>query len=98
MPERFDISEERVGALKEVFDRLSERKSKLIPAPRILDFHHKYISSLIFDVQLDPESLSALVHPYQGYMCNVEEKKYSFGEILGVYEDMLVATYERSLG
>lgn len=97
LPEKCQISEQRAGSIKAIFKRLSERKTDLLPARKVLDMHHQFISAVRFDIKIDPENMSQMIHPYQGYMCNADTK-YSYDDIMTTYKYLLVSSRERALG
>lgn len=47
---------------------------------------------------LHPKNLQQMIHPHFGYLCNFPEKAFSWEELVEIYSNQIVSSYERSLG
>ena len=98
LPESYQMSNKTLSFLEESFERESERRNKSLRSDRIVDFHYNYAKVRKFDIPIHQRNLIQMIHPYHGYLCNIEDKLFTFEEIIKVYRQQLVSSYERTLG
>lgn len=98
LPESYKMSNTTLSLLEESFERESERRNKKIRSDRIVDFHYSYAKVRRFDIPIHSRNLIQMIHPYNGYLCNVPDKVFTFEEIIKIYRQQLVSSYERNLG
>lgn len=39
-----------------------------------------------------------MIHPHYGYLCNFKTRGFNWEEMLSIYENQLVSSYERTIG
>jgi hypothetical protein len=98
LPSSYHINEVTLSLLEEVFHRESERRNNTLSSERIVDFHYTFAKYKKFDIEIHRRNLVQILHPYQGYMCGVADKFFKFDEMIKMYRQQLVSSYERSIG
>lgn len=98
LPEKYMIPESMLSSMKDVFERESERRTMMLRSDRVLDFHHIYAKNHRFEIPIHAHNLTQMVHPYHGYLCNIEGKQFTFEELIQIYKYQIVSSYERDLG
>lgn len=98
LPEKYDINEKMFHNLRDIFQRESERRTNLLTSERVLHYHSSYASEFKFSVPINSRNMIQMVHPFHGYLCNIEDKKFTFDEMIKVYRQQLVSSYEREIG
>lgn len=94
----YHIDDKDLSQLKETFDRFKDRKTYAVKSEELVDFHHDFAKKFRFRVPLHPKNMQQMIHPHFGYLCNFSEKNFSFDDLLQVYKNQIVSSYERSLG
>ena len=51
-----------------------------------------------FNVPIHPRNLAQLIHPYQGYLSNMQGTLFSFEDLVQVYQNQIVSSYEKTFG
>lgn len=98
LPPSYHINEMTLSLLEEIFHRESERRNNTLSSERIVDFHYTFAKHRKFDIEIHRRNLVQILHPYQGYMCGVPDKFFTFDEVIKMYRQQLVSSYERSIG
>jgi hypothetical protein len=57
-----------------------------------------FSSNFRFKVPIHPKNLAQIINPYQGYMASFkpDTKGFSWPEMLQVYEQQIIASYEKT--
>lgn len=42
--------------------------------------------------------MQQMIHPHFGYLTNFKDKNFSFDELMQVYNNQIVSSYERAIG
>ena len=90
------LSEKSYRLLKESFDREKHRETARMGSDRVVDMHNQYAKAYQFRIPLHQRNLSQIVHPHQGYLAAFPDRGFSWDEMFGLYETMLVSTYEKT--
>jgi hypothetical protein len=69
-----------------------------IKSEELVDYHHDYAKKFKFRIPLHPKNLMQMIHPHYGYLTSFKNKNFSFEELVEVYKNQIVSSYERSLG
>lgn len=77
---------------------VTERKSKKLRGPEMVEAHWLMVEEYDFDIKIDFEGMEKLLHPYHGYFMAIKDVLYSIDEIYDVYWKLLLATHERNKG
>lgn len=64
----------------------------------MVDFHHDFAKKFKFRVPLHPKNMQQMIHPHFGYLCNFKERGFTFNELVEIYNNQIVSSYERTLG
>ena len=62
------------------------------------DLHHDYSKKFNFRVPLHPKNLQQMIHPHFGYLSNFKNRDFTFDELVEIYKDQIVSSYERTIG
>jgi hypothetical protein len=98
LPEHCEINPTSLSLLEECFNRESERRNKTMRSDRIVEFHYKYARKRPFDIFIDHQHMLQILHPFQGYMSAIDDRFFTFDEIIKMYRQQIVASYEKSIG
>lgn len=98
LPEHYQINPMTLSKLQNVFDRESERRNSTLRSERVVDYHYTFARVHKFDIPIHERNMIQMIHPYHGYMGAVKDKYFTFDEIIKMYRQQLVSSYERSLG
>jgi hypothetical protein len=98
LPEHYVMNSKTLAFLEECFERESERRNNTLRSDRIVDFHYKFAKVKKFDIFIHHRNMLQIMHPYWGYMSAIEGKFFTFEEVIKMYRQQLVSSYERSLG
>ena len=98
LPEHYVMNSDTLAFLEECFERESDRRNNTLRSDRIVDFHHKFSKVKKFDIFIHHRNMLQILHPYWGYMGAIEGKSFKFDEVIKMYRQQLVSSYERSLG
>lgn len=98
LPEHYRMNNKTLSLLEEVFERESERRNKMLRSDRVIDFHYTFAKVKKFDIAIHQRNMIQMIHPFHGYLCHVEDKLFKFDEMINIYRQQLVSSYERSLG
>jgi hypothetical protein len=98
LPEKYQMKESTLLTLKDLFERESERRNRKLRSDRVINYHHSFANSFKFDLPINSRNLVQMIHPYHGYLCNIEDKQFSFDEMIKIYKQQIVSSYERELG
>ena len=64
----------------------------------LTEYHGEMSKIFGFNVPLHPKNLSQLIHPFHGYLTAYAGKEFTFEELLEIYENQIVASYEKTFG
>lgn len=97
MPEKYALTQGMVDHLSHTWSFVANRKTQEMDPKDILTFFKDYTDQYKFQPALDLRYLIQMIHPNWAYLTFMPEplKKESF---LGLLNNQLVASYERSLG
>lgn len=98
LPDHYEINNSTLGFLEESFQRESERHNIGLASHRVIDYHYKFTQLKKFDIPIHQRNMIQMLHPYHGYMTAIDGKFFSFDEIVKMYRQQLVSSYERTLG
>lgn len=98
LPEHFQMNPTTISLLEEIFERESERRNQTLRSDRVVDYHYTFSKQKKFDVPIHRRNMLQMIHPYHGYMNSIDNKFFTFDEMLKMYRQQLVSSYERSLG
>ena len=92
------IQSAELAILKEAFDRTKHRDTGRVESHKVIDMHSKIARAYPFKVPIHPKNLSQIVHPHHGYMAAFPNRSFSWDEFIGLYEAMMVSSYEKTKG
>lgn len=84
--------------LRDNFDRFKDRKTHAIKSEEMVDFHHDFAKKFKFRVPLHPKNMQQMIHPHFGYLYNFKGRSFSFDQLIEIYKNQIVSSYEHSLG
>jgi hypothetical protein len=96
--DEWSIDPKDASLLRENFDRYKDRKTHSLKAEELVDFHHDYSKKFKLRIPLHPKNLQQLIHPHFGYLASFPDRQFNFNDLMRVYEEQIVSSYERSLG
>lgn len=64
----------------------------------MIDLHNDFAKKFNFKVPLHPKNLQQMIHPHFGYLCSFKNRAFSFDELIQIYKDQIVSSYERTIG
>lgn len=94
----FTLDDKEVSLLRDNFDRFKDRKTHAVKSEELIDFHSDFAKKFKFKIPLHPKNMQQMIHPHFGYLANFKGRNFNFNELVKVYEDQLVSSYERSFG
>ena len=94
----FEIDQKEFSMIKENFDRFKDRKTHRVKSEEMVDLHYDFAKKFKFRVPLHPKNMQQMIHPHFGYLCHFQNKDFSWEELVEVYNNQIVSSYERSLG
>ena len=65
---------------------------------KLTAYHGEMTKIYGFKVPLHPKNLSQLVHPWQGYLTAFPGLELSFDDLIAMYENQIVASFEKTYG
>ena len=98
LPDEFKMNPKTVSLLENIFERESERRNKTLRSDRIVDYHYTFAKYNKFDIPIHRRNMLHIVHPWQGYMGGIDNKFFTFDEMIKMYRQQIVSSYERSIG
>lgn len=84
--------------IKEHFDRQKDRKTHAIKSEELVEFHADFAKKFKFKIPLHPKNMQQMIHPHFGYLTYFKGKNFSFDELMQVYKNQIVSSYERAIG
>lgn len=69
----FALDPKQKSMLGDQFDRLKHRDTMGIPGPELVEFHGEFAKKFNFKVPIHPRHLSQMIHPFQGYLANMQK-------------------------
>lgn len=60
--------------------------------------HGDFGKKFRFRFPLHPKNLQQLIHPHMGYLTGFQSEGYSWDEMVEIYKNQIVSSYERTLG
>ena len=94
----YEIDQKDFSLLKEHFDRFKDRKTHAVKSEDLVEFHYDFSKKFKFRVPLHPKNMQQMIHPHFGYLTNFKGRSFNFNELMKIYQDQIVSSYERSLG
>jgi len=94
----YHIEDKDLSLLRENFDRFKDRKTHAVKSEDLVEFHHDFSKKFKFRVPFHPKNMQQMIHPHFGYLCNFPNRNFNFDELLEVYKNQIVSSYERALG
>jgi len=98
LPIDFQIEPGFKDSIKDLWERYVDMKTNTLAAPKLVDFHADLAKKFKFQIPLDPQNITKMIMPFQGYMCAYPGKSYHLSEMMRMYDTQLVSSFERSLG
>ena len=94
----YHIDEKDLSLVRENFDRFKDRKTHAIKSEELVDFHHDFAKKFKFRIPIHPKNMQQMIHPHFGYLTSFKNRTFNFNQLLEVYKNQIVSSYERSLG
>ncbi len=63
--------------MRDPFSRLADRKTKRVKGKDLIEMHRMMVEEFNFDVKIDEEGMSKLLHPYHGYFTAIKDGQIS---------------------
>jgi len=87
LPEDFHLTEKMQYQMKQIWDLVDDRKTRLLEPAKVLQFHFEYMRKYKFDIPLEAKCILQLVHPHQGYLSHLPVCRSFDHESLGSIVD-----------
>lgn len=94
----YEIDQKDFSMIKEHFDRQKDRKTHGIKGEDLVEFHADFAKKFKFKIPLHPKNMQQMIHPHFGYLTNFKDKIFSFDDLMKVYNNQIVSSYERAIG
>ena len=98
LPDRYQINNQTLRRLRDIFGRESSRRNNRLTGDRVINYHHSFTLKYRFDIPIHATNLTQMIHPHYGYLTNVEDHEFTFDQMVDIYKQQIVSTYERDLG
>lgn len=97
LPEEMEFTDQMKSNLEYSYESFKDRKYNTLLPSKVNEMHMDYASLFKFNPVIDVFFLEQMIHPCRGYL-NHLSSGIDFEELIGLYQTLIVATYEKLSG